>query len=784
VKKETKVIISAETSKYERGMRDMQRVSRKATRVVALQFAALTAATGGFAMLIAKGFKDAFSSVEDYRMSTASLASTITSFSKNASKDLSGIYKQAYEYSEQLVLKMEEWNAKTVATGKNLTAMAETLAQNGILLDLNNKKQEKGFLAIANALALMTQGQNQDIQFRQEIRGLAKGEIKATNLLAKLLSERIGGELKKHVELWKKEGTLIENAGALLDGFQEGAKDLQNTWQAVGTTLATIYNRILRGVFEKKYESIIETGKKISLFVMNNEQEIKQAILTIIDSFKLLGKIALATIPLIIIQFNMLTGAIGLSQKALLTFRMSFLTVNAQAAIFSGTLIALKASALVLFAAFVGWEIGKYLYDNFESARLAGLAMIDGLIKSWIHFKYFFKSSGNVLKNIWWGSIKYMRDKWTDFLEMIANGAKHIPILKQISEPLLASVEILRKGTAAGFNYAEQSKKIAESKKAELKTHEAIIESIRKESVAYQEVKSPKQIVKAPEQIKKKIENKEEQNYNKMMEGIRQKYYDQIFDEIKAAEEKKLEIKKSFNEQYAELGKSIFDIERDKLNRQIELWEGAGVKQTQIAQLTSAKLKQITLAEQQAKLAIYSNIAGQIAGTFMQIAQAGGKQSKKAFIMYKAFAIAQAGIQATMAILNTLASPLLPAPTNVIMASVIGAMAAAQIAMIASAQPPSYDQGGISNAKGVYQTGNIAEAHIPIPSGGKIPVQVNQQKQPMQIILNNPTFQDIETQQQVMAQIAEFVTERVAPGAVVENYNNDGIVRQMTKSGY
>jgi hypothetical protein len=105
--------------------------------------------------------------------------------------------------------------------------------------------------------------------------------------------------------------------------------------------------------------------------------------------------------------------------------------------------------------------------------------------------------------------------------------------------------------------------------------------------------------------------------------------------------------------------------------------------------------------------------------------------------------------------------------------------------MIAASQPPSFDQGGISSAKGIYQTGNISEAHIPIPSGGKIPVKMEGggQGNVVNITMNNPVFQDLATQRQVMSQIAEIVAERVAPGAVVRNYKNDGPVRSMVRGG-
>jgi lambda family phage tail tape measure protein len=57
------------------------------------------------------------------------------------------------------------------------------------------------------------------------------------------------------------------------------------------------------------------------------------------------------------------------------------------------------------------------------------------------------------------------------------------------------------------------------------------------------------------------------------------------------------------------------------------------------------------------------------------------------------------------------------------------------------------------------------------------------QKQTINVILNNPVFQDLETQRQVMAQIASTVAAQVAPGAVVENFLNDGEIRQMVRGG-
>lgn len=70
-----------------------------------------------------------------------------------------------------------------------------------------------------------------------------------------------------------------------------------------------------------------------------------------------------------------------------------------------------------------------------------------------------------------------------------------------------------------------------------------------------------------------------------------------------------------------------------------------------------------------------------------------------------------------------------------------GAIAASSAA--SSAGTPSQDSGGITNARGVYRTGAIQEAHVPIPSG-RIPVEVRggmgsmNQQFAINVSVNNP----------------------------------------------
>jgi len=255
------------------------------------------------------------------------------------------------------------------------------------------------------------------------------------------------------------------------------------------------------------------------------------------------------------------------------------------------------------------------------------------------------------------------------------------------------------------------------------------------------------------------------------------------------SEKEKLEIRKSADQEFAELNMTRFDLEREQVELMAEIYRKAGVDRETNARITAKKLADIASAERKQKYDDVQSTVGVMAEGFETISQMGGEYSKEAFAMYKAFKITETLMStysgAMKAYEAMAAIPFIGPALGVAAATAVAGFGLAQVAMIKNAQPPSYDQGGISNAEGIYQTGNISEAHIPIPSGGKIPVKINneKQKQPVQIILNNPVFQDIKTQRQAMAQIAEVIAARVAPGAVVENYSNDGIVRSMVRGG-
>ena len=221
----------------------------------------------------------------------------------------------------------------------------------------------------------------------------------------------------------------------------------------------------------------------------------------------------------------------------------------------------------------------------------------------------------------------------------------------------------------------------------------------------------------------------------------------------------------------------VEDMTAEHFRRMKELTAGNKMEIAEILRSNTANELKIEQDMQMKRLDIYQSVAAGISNTFLQISQAGGKQSKEAFKLYQAFAIVEAGISTAMSIIKTLAEPALPWPSNVIMAGIIGGMGLLQVGMIASAKPPSYDQGGISTTPGMYYAG-VPEAHVPLKSGA-IPVAFNAGRGggDIFIVMENPVFQDLETQQAVFANIAANITERIAPNAVVRAYDNDHAIR-------
>lgn len=223
----------------------------------------------------------AMDAVESFNASVIGNAAMITSMQTGV-KDIGAAYKENTQYAKAVNEELIKMDANTAASFKNLVDMNNKFQQQGVLIDLNNQKQKDGFLAVANALAVMTKGSsNPAQQFPQEISALLRGENKTSNLLFQTLNNFDNGQLKKHIEEWRRlgaeqnnSGLILEKLKGMLEGFTEAQKDINNLWETQKSTLENIRDKILRDGFGPEFQLIINKMKEINEYGTKNEDAI------------------------------------------------------------------------------------------------------------------------------------------------------------------------------------------------------------------------------------------------------------------------------------------------------------------------------------------------------------------------------------------------------------------------------------------------------------------------------------------------------------------------------
>jgi len=223
--------------------------------------------------MIAASITPAYDAVENFNLSVTKMAALITSYMPG--EDLQANYKEARDYAEQLALVMERVDAKTIATGADLNKMNEEMLKAGVLLNVNSEAEIAAFTNIANAVATISAGvANREIQIRQEIRALLNGDLRATDQLSRLVDRMVDGSLRDSIELWKEQGTLVLRLGELLNGFTAASEDLELTWAAIGTSITTVMNQILRISFEDFYKEINAGVRELVQWAREHSSEI------------------------------------------------------------------------------------------------------------------------------------------------------------------------------------------------------------------------------------------------------------------------------------------------------------------------------------------------------------------------------------------------------------------------------------------------------------------------------------------------------------------------------
>lgn len=323
--------------------------------------------------------------IDDMNLSVVSVAAQITTM-QGATGNVVENYKKNVEYAKALIPVLQEIDANSFANLSQIQKMNMAMTNQGIILDINNQKQIESFTALTNAVALFTQGQDKEKQASQEIRSLMSGQVRAGDMVAMqmdALIKRTGeykGGLKELVAEGKKHGDTLERMKPYLIGIVAASGDIQKTWMAVGSSIETTWNIIQRGLFKDVYKDLVEGGADAVKWIKENQDEIIRKIKETYDAFAF-------SIKSLIALFSVLAVA-AVSKMVIAGDALAWFQLRWEAMVDTVTLSTSKLalSMSVLVGAFAGFSLGTYLSNNFEEARIAGVAMVYGVINAWEWF--------------------------------------------------------------------------------------------------------------------------------------------------------------------------------------------------------------------------------------------------------------------------------------------------------------------------------------------------------------------------------------------------------------
>ncbi|MCK9300758.1 MAG: hypothetical protein M0P23_05195, partial [Bacteroidales bacterium] len=223
-------------------------------------------------------FRTSFKAMADYEIAVASLAAMVVTFTERpAGKTQAEYWQDAVRYAEGMIPVLENIAAKTLMTGEQVTALANAFARVGVFLDPGNIPQMEAFTALANALPILTRGQEIMKQINTEIRALTQGTNMATSMLLTTL-HALDPMVKKHIIQWREQNTVLENIGRMLSGFIPASELLANQWQAIKNALTTIWKQTLRGGMLGTYKEIIAATKELTEWTKQHHEQISQGL--------------------------------------------------------------------------------------------------------------------------------------------------------------------------------------------------------------------------------------------------------------------------------------------------------------------------------------------------------------------------------------------------------------------------------------------------------------------------------------------------------------------------
>jgi len=214
--------------------------------------------------VIKNTFFKVLNDIQKFRTDAMAIAASIT---YSMIGDVSTNFNKAFEYSKDLMMKLEMEAAKTILTLEDMTMLTKTFVQAGIIP--NTDEDIKKISTIGTAIKILTEGMaNAGVQMRQELYAIIQGRQRATDQVA-MMFKMIGININDVLKKAKKEGKdLLDVLSEALAPFNEVNKAMAHDYEVQKEALEKIFDKIKRIGADNAYwrvsNSLSEINNKLA----------------------------------------------------------------------------------------------------------------------------------------------------------------------------------------------------------------------------------------------------------------------------------------------------------------------------------------------------------------------------------------------------------------------------------------------------------------------------------------------------------------------------------------
>ena len=261
-------------------------------------------------------------------------------------------------------------------------------------------------------------------------------------------------------EAEERTGRVTAEQAALADELGDGLAQLQGEVEGLSMQVGLALLPVLQ-----KLPSLLEPALKLTV-----------AYFALFHGLPALGAAAYAA-------FNAMALGVYSGTTALGVFNASLASTVAltQAAIVQAG--RLKTAAAVLFAAFAGWEIGTWLRENFLEARLAGIALVEGLLVGWENVKAGAEMMWAGVKAAGKTVLEWVGQAWAAPLDAIGQAMQAIG-MQESGAAVRGWADQVRQATKSSTTFAGEIERIARETEAAKKQIRDITGEMADEAVA------------------------------------------------------------------------------------------------------------------------------------------------------------------------------------------------------------------------------------------------------------------------------------------------------------